>query len=101
MKPIIFSALLLGAYSACAAGELQVSLTPEDELGFRHPFHLVFKDIKWSADSPWFHKPAPVCKVVTRPMDLSKFKEEALRRKMVPTIPEPKPAPAPGKASGD
>jgi hypothetical protein len=81
----IFAILLLAGYSVGTAEELPVCLTPEDELGSRHPFHLVFKDIKWSADSPWFHKAAPVCKAATRPMDLSKFKEEALRRGMVPT----------------
>lgn len=76
---------LVGTLVCRAEKEVSICLTPEDEMGSRHPFHLIFKDIKWSADSPWFHKPAPVCKVVIRPMDLSKFKEEALRRGMVPT----------------
>ncbi len=73
-------ALLLSA----AGEEISIGLMPERELGSRHPDELQFRKIEWSADSPWFHKPAPVCKVARRPMDLSRFREEAERRDMVP-----------------
>lgn len=75
--------LLLGALVSTAA-EIPICLVPEQELGSRHPHHLLFKEIIWSADSRWFHESAPVCKVITRPMDMSQIKSEAERWGMRP-----------------
>jgi hypothetical protein len=80
--------ILLGALVS-TADETPICLVPERELGSRHPHHLVFKDIIWSADSRWFREPAPVCKVVTRPMDMSHIKSEAERWGMRPDKVDP------------
>ncbi|MGB6220194.1 hypothetical protein [Haloferula sp.] len=82
MKTFI-AILSTGFFAAAAAEELSVSLVPERPLGSRKPAHLQFREVVWSTDSPWFHKPAPVCKVVIKPLDLSLVKQEAQRRGFV------------------
>ena len=76
--------LILSGALVSTAAEVPIGLVPEHELGSRHPHDLLFKEIIWSADSRWFHEPAPVCKVVTRPMDMSRIKVEAERWGMKP-----------------
>lgn len=76
------AALLLAFCLSGRAAEIPISLVPQDELGSRG--QLQFEKMEWSIGSPWFHKPAPVCKVVIQPLDLSLVKKEAERLGMVP-----------------
>lgn len=82
MKTIFFTLACL--FLEAIAVELQIELVPEDELGSRQPAYLEFEELTWKATSPWFQAAAPVCRVIERPMDLSRFAEEALKRGMVP-----------------
>ncbi len=90
MKRFIPRLLFLLCGLVSPAAEVPIGLVPERELGSRRPHHLVFKEITWSADSRWFREPVPVCKVVTRPMDMSRIKSEAERRGMKPDKVDPR-----------
>ncbi|MBB5350576.1 hypothetical protein HNR46_000804 [Haloferula luteola] len=69
---------------ALLAAEIPISLVPRHELGSRDPGYLRFEELVWSTDCEWFHKPAPVCRVVEKPLDLTLVIEEAKKRGMVP-----------------
>ena len=49
----------------------EISLAPENQMGARGVVRC--KEIIWMADSPWFTKPAPVCRFVVKPFDDSKI----------------------------
>lgn len=72
-----FASLLICALLPIPAigKEEKISLVPSNKLGARNGG--VFHNIQWNADSEWFHKPAPVCKVGGKRMELSKFHELA------------------------
>ncbi len=77
MRPHLLSILTVSiSVLAPAAGELpEVELVPETILLGRA--RGAFKELQWSADSPWFSKPAPVCKVVEGKWDASKLRKVA------------------------
>ncbi len=59
----------------------EIELVPETILMGRS--RGAFKEITWSADSPWFSKPAPVCKVVEGKWDFAKLRKAAEEMNMV------------------
>lgn len=65
-----------------AAPEARIELIPQRPMGVRAQGN--FSQIECNADSNWFGKPAPVCKAITKPMNLSKFHELARSYEMSP-----------------
>ncbi len=70
---------LLGAL---LGAEPNISLVPDTKLGRRNS--AVFTEIQWNTDSPWFHKPAPVCKVMAKPLAVEPFRRLATEYKIPP-----------------
>ena len=58
-----------------SGAEPEIGLVPEIKLGRRK--FANFKEVDWKTDSPWFHKPAPVCRVVAKPLDVEPFRKIA------------------------
>ncbi len=74
----VFSVLPLSAEPSRPS----VSLIPQREMGVRAV--VGFKEIIWRTDCEWFTKPAPVCKVTNKLMDVSKIHEQAQLAGMSP-----------------
>lgn len=79
----IFMIQLLAMFQIIAATpQIAISQIPANAMGIRAG--AAFREIEWSSDIEWFHKPAPVCRASDKPMDLSKFHELAKAYQMTP-----------------
>lgn len=62
--------------------ERKFSIIPSNTLGLRNGG--IFRDTKWSADSEWFYRPAPVCVAEGKRTDFTRFHELAKEYGMQP-----------------